>query len=135
MIERKRTGVRRIELLAPFEAGCGHIIDALELRPVTLDIVLRWQSGAIDGPMALLAELAGVTGDILGLMTYPDCEIVLNEFSLHCPAAIRHSVASAPSPPIHAATIEERMPSEPQDAGGDDQEAEGAAFDPKSFAA
>src|ERR1700730_11871740 len=92
MIERKRTGARRVELVAPFDAGCGRIIDAVEMKPVTLDHVLRWQAGSAGDPLALLAELSGLGADILGQLTYPDADIVLQEFALHCPTALRASL-------------------------------------------
>ena len=112
MIERKRTGARRIELVAPFEVGCGRVIEAVEIKPVTLDHVLRWQAGMIGDPIALLAELSGLSADILGQLTYPDADIVMQEFALHCPAAIRVSIGqTAIVPP---AENQEQEPPVPQ---------------------
>lgn len=111
MVERKRTGARRVELVAPFDAGCNRIIDAIEMRPVTLDHVLRWQAGLIGDPFALLAELSGLTADILGQLMYPDADIVMGEFALHCPPAIRNTLGqTAIVPSADAPAVREPQP-------------------------
>ena len=119
MIERKRTGARRVELVAPFDAGCGRIIDAVDIKPVTLDHVLRWQAGLVSDPIALLAELSGLGADILGQLTFPDADIVMQEFALHCPPAIRTSLSQtaivpSPAPVAEASEQPQGQPDEPE---------------------
>jgi len=117
MIERKRNGTRRIELLVPCDVGCGRIIDVVEIKACTLDHVLRWQAGLINDPLALLAELSGLGADILGQLTYPDADIVMQEFALHVPAAIRGSLgqtAIVPAPPAEAPAQEPGPPLPPE---------------------
>src|ERR1700730_4334370 len=124
MIERKRTGARRVELVAPFDAGCGRVIDAVEMKAVTLDHVLRWQAGMVSDPLALLAELSGLGADILGQLTFPDADIVMQEFALHCPAAIRASMGQTAIVPAPAGANEpapevEEPPSAPDESDVD----------------
>lgn len=122
MTEIKRGGMRRIELFCPFDAGCGRTIDAVVLRPATLDHTLRWQQGRIAGPMALLAELSGLGQDVLGQMTYPDADIVLAEFAMHLPPAIRQSIASfAPAEQVPEAAPEEIPEPEEDGIAGPDE--------------
>lgn len=139
MIDRKKDGTRSIGLYCPISPAPGVSLASIELRPVTLDDVFRWQAGKIAGPMAFLAELAGLTEDTLGLLQYPDAEIVLQEFSIHLPAAIRLEVvgASVPKhdaaggePPVDEAPVEQ-WPAHVEPAPS---EFDGAA-DPALFAA
>jgi hypothetical protein len=137
MITRKKNGSRVVELIVPLEPGCNVKHESVTLKPVTLDHVLRWQNGLIAGPMAMLAELSGLAESTLGLLQYPDADIVLQEFSLHLPATIRQAVAESAIPMTGEAPALSRAPVHVDSYSGadsvDDEDPDTAPLDTAIF--
>ena len=92
-VEMKADGSRTVHLFIPLEV----LGSSITIRAVTLDDVVRWQTGTVLSPMALLAQMTGTSESMLGLLRYPDADRVLAEFMNQLPDAIRNDVLKAPN--------------------------------------
>lgn len=102
-----RLGGRTIELLIPFEC-MGRKIEAITLKPIVFDHVLRWQQGAFPSSLALLGALSGENESTLRMLRYPDVDRVLGAMMDMLPDGIRNDITSgvvpqAKAPPQSAA--------------------------------
>lgn len=95
---RTRKGERRVELYVPLEGLGPQPIESITFKAVTLDQVLRWQSGEINGVLALASELSNLQEPFLRQITYPDAQFVMDEFMAHIPETIRASIAEGRMP-------------------------------------
>lgn len=97
MVEVTRDGRRIVYLLRPVTV-LGVPVEKVELGPVKLDHLLRWNEGRFDGALALMAELTELTVAALRELTFPDADIVMAEFLNHVPPAIRANIESSQVP-------------------------------------
>ena len=86
-----KNGGRRVELFAPFKTS-GRLIEAIEIAPIKLDHVIRWDERKFPNQIALLAELTGLPEISLRQMTYPDVDRVLTAFWGMLPPAILNNL-------------------------------------------
>jgi hypothetical protein len=117
-----RDGGRRIELFVAVEFLKAKI-DAVTIRPVKLDHLLRWESGEISTALALLSELTGLQQAALRQINYPDIERVMAAFVNMLPAKIAENInrgevpvagnPTVPLSPVQQAALEEEMVPEP----------------------
>jgi hypothetical protein len=92
-----RQGGRRIELFAPFRLA-GRLIACIDLQPLRLDHVLRWQDGEYPNAVALMAELAGMKVEAIRQVCYPDTDRVMAAFLEMLPPHVREDVTSGVVP-------------------------------------
>jgi hypothetical protein len=90
-------GERRHDLLLPFEWQ-GKRVEAIVLRPSTLDDQLRWQEGFFPNAIALLAELAGLDETTVRQVRFPDAEMVEVAFMDHIPRLIAEDIRNGRNP-------------------------------------
>lgn len=91
MTHTTRRGERVVDLFVPIDVlGVEHT--EIRFRAVQLDHMLRWDEGGITSAIALMAELAELDEMSIRLITYPDAELVMNEFLAHVPALIREDI-------------------------------------------
>ena len=86
-----RSGGRRIELYIPFTHG-GVQFDAIEIGPVKLDHVLRWEAGKFKTTLDLLGDMTGLQEATLRQLCYPDAERVFAAFLDMLPSVIRSAI-------------------------------------------
>jgi hypothetical protein len=95
--EVRRDGSRTIALLLPFVHE-GLTVEAITFKAPVLETTLRWQDGSIDGVLALMSELSGLSVAALGQLRYPDADLVMDHFMAHVPRPISASIAEGKIP-------------------------------------
>src|SRR4249920_3873386 len=102
----RRTGGWCVELAAPLQMG-GKIVDQIEIKPIDIATLTRWQRGDIGSSMALLSELCGIPEQILHTIKYPDADRVLLALYQTVPLPIQNDFTQGNRP---LATAPEDMP-------------------------
>lgn len=121
MAEIDRSGKRTVPLFRAIES-MGIKLEAIELRAVTLDDVIGWHEGKFGSVFAFLADISEQRVDLIRKLTFPDAQIVLDEFVAHVPTPIREQVRAGVVP-LPAAGVDqapgERAAELPDEEDGD----------------
>jgi hypothetical protein len=104
-----KSGGRRVELFAPYTSS-GKQITAIEIAPVKLDHVIRWDERKYTSQLMLLSELSGLPEMTLRQMTYPDVDRVLTAFWGMLPPAILNNLSLVTASPMAPPPAEEVDP-------------------------
>jgi hypothetical protein len=107
-----KNGGRRVDLFAPFNSS-GKSITAVEIAPVKLDHVIRWDERKFTSQLQLLSELSGLPEMTLRQMTYPDVDRVLTAFWGMLPPAILNNLNLVSASPLAPPAIEDAIPDGP----------------------
>jgi hypothetical protein len=107
----RRTGGWVVELAVPIKHGSA-TIDTIEIRPPTIDTVVRWGEGGFPSSMALLADLSGVPERVLRQISYPDADRVMMALYNIVPQQLKTDFTSGNGRPL-ATPADELPPEEP----------------------
>ena len=92
-----KTSGWRVELQAPV-AFNNTTIEAIDIRPMRLDDVLKWGDDTIRSTLGLLEALSGIPEEALRLLQYPDADRVLVALASIMPAVIRDDFQNGRKP-------------------------------------
>jgi hypothetical protein len=106
----RRTGGWVVELAVPIKHG-STTIDTIEIRPPTIDTVVRWSDGTFPSSMALLADLSGLPEMVLRQITYPDADRIMMALYNVVPQPLKSDFTNAVRP--LATPLDELPPDEP----------------------
>lgn len=92
-----KSGGRVIELFIPFETQ-GRKIEAITLKAVCFDHLLRWQRGQFQSSLALLVALSGESEAVIRMLRYPDADRVLEAMMGMLPDSMKNDIAGGVIP-------------------------------------
>lgn len=84
-------------MFIPFETQ-GRKIEAVTLKAVCFDHLLRWQRGQFQSSLALLVALSGESEAVIRMLRYPDTDRVLDAMMGMLPEAIRTDITNGVIP-------------------------------------
>jgi hypothetical protein len=113
----RRTGGWAVELATPIKHA-NQTIEVVEIRPLTIETMVRWSSGQFPSSLALLAELSGIPEMVLRQISYPDADRVMLALYNVVPQALKDDLTNGVRP---MATPADAVPPEEPGARAVDQ--------------